>query len=124
MFFFFSTKKYWCFYPHRLRALVSPVCGICFLFVCFFCIPYNVTKHTCNLSQTLHGYNVNIFFLPKNSVNYDKLCFSTKQRKRCFNILNIHNHGYITLNKYIIGIAIVGLPKVNLWATKCVTKRP
>ena len=26
-------------------------------------------------------------------------------------------------NKYIIGIACIGLPKVNLWETKCVTKR-
>ena len=35
-----------------------------------------------------------------------------------------HAQGYITLIKYIIGIAIVRLPKVSLWATKCVTKRP
>ena len=63
-------------------------------------------------------------FLPKKPVNYNKLCFPTKQRKLNFHIINIHTQGYITLNKYIIGIAIIGLPKVNLWATKCVTKRP
>ena len=62
--------------------------------------------------------------LPKKRVNYDKLCFPTKQRKLYFHIINIHTQGYITLNKYIIGIAIIGLPKVNLWSTKCVTKRP
>ena len=32
-----------------------------------------------------------------------------------------HTQGYITLNKYITAIASIGLPKVNLWATKCVT---
>ena len=63
-------------------------------------------------------------FLPKKSINYDKLRFPTKQRKLYFHIINIHTKGYITLNKYIIGIASIGLPKVNLWATKCVTKRP
>ena len=26
--------------------------------------------------------------------------------------------------KYLIGIASTGLPKGNMWATKCVTKRP
>ena len=29
-----------------------------------------------------------------------------------------------SLNKYIFVIASIGLPKVNLWVTKCVTKRP
>ena len=62
--------------------------------------------------------------LPRKSVNYDKLRFPTKQRKLYFHIINIHTQGYITLNKYIIGIASIGLPKVNMWATKCVTKRP
>ena len=62
--------------------------------------------------------------LPKISANYDKLRLPTKQRKLCFHIINIHTQGYITLHKYIIGIASIGLPKVNLWATKCVTKRP
>ena len=62
--------------------------------------------------------------LPKKGVNYDELCFPTKQGKLYFHIISIHTQGYITLNNYIIGIASIGLPKVNLWATKCVTKRP
>ena len=62
--------------------------------------------------------------LPKKRVNYDKLRFLTKQRKLDFYIINIHTQGYITLNKYIIGIGSIGLPKVSLWATKCVTKKP
>ena len=81
-------------------------------------------SQTCNLSQTLHGQDFRIIFLPEKRVNYDKLRFPTKQRKLYFHIINIHTQGYITLNKYIIGIASIGLPKVNLWATKCVTKRP
>ena len=28
------------------------------------------------------------------------------------------------INKYILGIATIGLPKINPWATKYVTKRP
>ena len=64
-----------------------------------------------------------IILLPKKCVNYDKLSFPTKRHELYFHIINIHNYGYITLNKYIIGIASNGLPKVNLWATKCVTKR-
>ena len=64
------------------------------------------------------------YFLPKKQVNYDKLHFPTKQRKLHFHIINIHTQGYITLIKYIIGIANIGFPMVNLWATKCVTKRP
>ena len=52
------------------------------------------------------------------------LRFPTKQRKLYFHIINIPTQGYITLNKYIISIAIIGLPKVILRATKCVTKRP
>ena len=63
-------------------------------------------------------------FLPKKRINYNKVCFPTKQHKHYFDILNIHAQGCITLNKYIIGIASIALPKVNLWATKCVTKRP
>ena len=55
-------------------------------------------------------------FLPKKHVNYDKLCFPTKQRKLYFHLINIHTQAYITLNKYIICIDIIGLPKVNLWA--------
>ena len=54
-------------------------------------------------------------FLPKKGVNYDKLCYPKKQRNLYFHILNMHTQGYITLNKYIIGIASIGLPKVNLW---------
>ena len=54
-------------------------------------------------------------FKPKKTMNYDKLCFLTTQRKINFHIKkNIHTQGYVTLNKYIIGIAIIGLPKVNL----------
>ena len=45
-------------------------------------------------------------------------------QKTAETLLYIHTQGYITLNKYIIAIASIGLPKVNLWATKCVTKRP
>ena len=47
--------------------------------------------------------------------------FSKKQRKLYYTSIL---RSYITLNKYIIAIARIGLPKVNLWATKCVTKRP
>ena len=61
------------------------------------------------------------YFLPKKRVNYDKLRFPTNQCKHYF---HIYNQGYITLNKYIFGIVIIGFPKVSLWATKCVTKRP
>ena len=57
-----------------------------------------------------------------------KLCelqrFPTKEHKLYIHIIIIHIQGYITLNKYIVGIASRGLPKVSLWATKCVTKRP
>ena len=49
--------------------------------------------------------------------------FSDKTAEILFHIINIHIQCYITLNKYIIGIASIGLPKVSLWATKCVTKR-
>ena len=62
--------------------------------------------------------------LPKKRVNYDKLRFPTKQGKLYFHIINIHTQGYITLYKYIIGIAIIGLPNLNLWETKCLTERP
>ena len=60
-------------------------------------------------------------FVPKKRINYDKLPFPTKQHKLFFWIIYIHTKGYITLTKYIIGIAIIGLPKASLWATKCVT---
>ena len=63
-------------------------------------------------------------FLLKKRVNYDKLCFPKNKRKLYFQIINILTQDYITLNKYIIGIAIIGLPKVNLWETEFVTKRP
>ena len=62
-------------------------------------------------------------FLPEKHVNYDKLCFLTKQRNLNFHIINTRTQGCITLNKNIFGFAIIGLPKVNLWVTKCVTKR-
>ena len=65
---------------------------------------------------------------PKKTRKLQQASFPTKQRKLHLHIINIHTQGYITLNKYIIGIAInnsiIGLPKVNMWATKCVTKRP
>ena len=63
-------------------------------------------------------------FLPEKRVNYNKLHLLIKQRKLYFHIINIHTQGYITLNRYILGIAIIGLPTVSLWATKCVTKKP
>ena len=72
-----------------------------------------------NSTRTKFQNNV----LPKKSVNHDKLCFPTKQCKLYFYIINIHTEDYIIFHKYIIGIASRGLPKVNLWATKCVTKR-
>ena len=62
-------------------------------------------------------------FLPEKRVNYDNIRFPTKQRKLYFHIINSHSQGYITLNKYIICIASTRLPKVNLRATKYVTKR-
>ena len=49
--------------------------------------------------------------------------FSDKTAKLYFHIININTQGYITLSKYIIGIASIGLPRVNLLATKYVTKR-
>ena len=64
------------------------------------------------------------YFVPKKRVNFDKLCFPTKKCKLYFHMINIQTQGYITLNKYILGIAIIGLPKVKLWASKCGTKRP
>ena len=63
------------------------------------------------------------FIYSESALIYYKLCLPTKQRKLDFHIVNIHTHGYITLNKNIFGIVSIGLPKVNLWATKCVTKR-
>ena len=63
-------------------------------------------------------------FLPQKRINYDKLCFLTKQRNLYFHIINTHTEGYITLNNYKFGMASIELPKVSLWVTKCVTKRP
>ena len=63
-------------------------------------------------------------FLPKKRVNYNKLRFPTKHSKLNFPLINIHTQGYITPNKHIIGIASIGLTKVSLWETKCLTKRP
>ena len=45
---------------------------------------------------------------PKNSINF---------------IIHPYS-GLYYLNKYIIAFASIGLPNVNLWATRCVTKRP
>ena len=45
-------------------------------------------------------------------------------RKTASTLLYFHTQGYIILNKYVIAIASIELPKVNVWATKCVTKRP
>ena len=53
-------------------------------------------------------------FLPKKRVNHNKQSLPTKQRTLYFHIIDIHTQGYIALNKYIIGIASIGLPKVNL----------
>ena len=47
-------------------------------------------------------------FLPKKRVNYGKLRFPKTQCKLYFHIINIHTQGYITLNKYILSIAIIG----------------
>ena len=77
-------------------------------------------KFVTNLKRKIFLNN----FLPKKRVNYDKLHFPTIQCKLYFHIINIHTQGYITLNRYIIGIDSKGLPKVGLWETKCVTKRP
>ena len=60
-------------------------------------------------------------FLPKKRVNYDKLCFTTKQRKLYFHIVSTHTQGYITLKEYIVGIAsrvaqtmaLIGRPKTK-----------
>ena len=82
---------------------------------------HTVNRHT--ISQTLHGKNFRIFFTPRTR-KLHRLCFPTKQRKCYFHIINIPAQGYITLNKYIIGISSIGSPKVNLWASKCVTKIP
>ena len=83
-----------------------------------------VCMQTWNLSRTLKEQDFRITLLPKKRINYDKLCFPTKQVKLYFQIINIHTQGYITHNKFIICNASTGLPKINLWATKCVTKRP
>ena len=48
-------------------------------------------------------------FLPKKRVNYDKQSLLTKQSKLYFHIINIHTHGYITINKYIIANASIKL---------------
>ena len=77
----------------------------------------------CNLSQTLHGQDFRIIVLPEKRVNYNILRFPTNPRELYFHIVNIHTQGYTTLNKYIICIASTGLPKVKMWATKCVAKR-
>ena len=45
-------------------------------------------------------------------------------RKTAKTLLYTHTQGYITLDNYIIAIARIGIPKVHLWATKCVTKKP
>ena len=58
-------------------------------------------QKTCNLSQTLHGYDFGIIFFTRETRILQQAMFS--------------------LNNYIIGIASIGLPKVNLWTTKCVT---
>ena len=45
--------------------------------------------------------------LPEKRVNYDKLCFMTKQRKLYFHIINIHTQGNIALNKYILLVVLL-----------------
>ena len=86
----------------------------------WFCKRFDLARgeQTCHLSQTLHGQNFRIIFFTKKGVHYNKLCFPTKKCKLCFHMIDIHTRGYITLNRYIIGIASIGLPKVNLWATE------
>ena len=81
--------------------------------LCIFFAPPPDMQFVTNFTRIKFQNN----FLPKR-VNYDKLRFPTKQGKLYFHITNIHTQGYITLNKYLIGIANTGLPKVNLWATK------
>ena len=81
-------------------------------------------KHRHAICHKLYTDKISKKNLPKKSVNNKKLPFATKQRTLYFHIINVHTQGYITLKKYIIGIAIIGLAKVNLWATRCVTKGP
>ena len=63
-------------------------------------------------------------FLPKKTRDLQQATFFNRVNFFFLHIINVYTQGYITLNKYIIGIASIGLPKVNLWTTKCVTKRP
>ena len=49
--------------------------------------------------------------------------FSDQTAKLYYHIIDIHTQGFIILNKYKIGIASIGLPKVDMLATKYVTKR-
>ena len=86
----------------------------------FFCIGATDMQFVSNFTRI----KFQNYFLPQKRVDYDKLCFPTKKRKLYFHITNIHIQGYMTLNKYLIAIDSIGLPKVSLWATKFVTKRP
>ena len=72
--------------------------------------------------QTLHRQNIRIFVYPKRR-KLRQAMFSDKTAKTFFSHNKIHTQGYITLNRYIIGIASIRLPKLTLWATKCVTKK-
>ena len=87
-------------------------------------IPYNHEDPDRQFVTNLTRTKFQNICLPKKRVNYDKLRFPTKECKLYFHMINIHTQGYITLHYYIIGVASKGLPKVNLWAPKCVTKRP
>ena len=92
------------------------------IFVTISRLPATWTQ-TCNLSQTLHGYDFTIIFSTQETRKLRQPTFSDKTAKTVFQIINIYTQGYFTLNKYVFGIDSIGLPKVNLWATKCVTKR-
>ena len=52
----YNNNKNWCFYPHRSRESVSPVCGIVFFFICLKrshigCLN---SKRLCGLGRNLY----------------------------------------------------------------------
>ena len=102
-----------CLQAYFTQLATWPVYSIVAMTLCIFFAPPPDMQFVTNFTRIKFQNN----FLPKR-VNYDKLRFPTKQGKLYFHITNIHTQGYITLNKYLIGIANTGLPKVNLWATK------
>ena len=66
-------------------------------------------KNECRIKKLhkLHTDKMSKYIFTQKRINYDKLHFLTKQRKLNFHLINIHTQGYITLNTYIIGIAII-----------------